>query len=119
MQDQSDLLEGQVAHLEVQVEPVADPRLKIEWLHDGHPIGHTSRMKVIHEFGFVVLELSPAEPQDCGTWTCVATNNFGKAEISCNIGVSHKSLGKLLLCNNNFCDIVLYHFVFSYTLYYR
>lgn len=77
-----------MAHLEVQVEPVGDPRLKIEWLHDGKPIAHSSRMKNIHDFGFVVLELSPVEPQDTGTWTCRATNARGEAEVSCKIAVS-------------------------------
>uniref|UniRef100_A0A183TXY2 Immunoglobulin I-set domain protein n=1 Tax=Toxocara canis TaxID=6265 RepID=A0A183TXY2_TOXCA len=68
LQSLPDLIEGQVAHLEAQVEPVADPRLKIEWFHNGKPVGHTARMKNIHDFGFVVMELSPAEPQDSGTW---------------------------------------------------
>lgn len=64
------LVEGSVVHLDAQVEPVADPRLRIEWFHNGNPIRNTSRMKAIHDFGFVVLELTPAEPQDTGTWTC-------------------------------------------------
>lgn len=79
---QGELKEGQMAHFEVQVTPVADPRLRIEWFHNGHPVGHTARMKTIHDFGFVVLELSPAEPQDCGVWTCKATNDHGSDEVS-------------------------------------
>lgn len=69
------------------MEPVADPNLKIEWFHDGKPVKHTARMKAIHDFGFVVLELTPAEPQDTGTWTCRATNKSGQAETSCDLKV--------------------------------
>uniref|UniRef100_A0A8R1HM90 Ig-like domain-containing protein n=1 Tax=Caenorhabditis japonica TaxID=281687 RepID=A0A8R1HM90_CAEJA len=82
-----ELQEGQQAHLECQVTPVADPHLKIEWLHNGQPVKHTNRMKVIHDFGFVVLQLSPAEPQDSGTWTCRATNQHGSDEVSTDIKV--------------------------------
>uniref|UniRef100_F1KPJ7 Titin n=1 Tax=Ascaris suum TaxID=6253 RepID=F1KPJ7_ASCSU len=91
LQSLPELIEGQVAHLEAQVEPVADPHLKIEWFHNGKPVGHTSRMKNIHDFGFVVMELSPAEPQDSGTWMCKATNQHGHAETSCDIQVKGMS----------------------------
>ncbi|VDO67652.1 unnamed protein product [Heligmosomoides polygyrus] len=82
-----ELLEGQLAHLEAQVTPVADPTLKIEWFHDGNPVKHSNRMKMIHDFGFVVLELSPSEPQDTGKWTCRATNRNGSDEVSCDLKV--------------------------------
>ncbi|ETN87097.1 hypothetical protein NECAME_01255 [Necator americanus] len=82
-----ELLEGQMAHLEAQISPVADPNLKIEWFHDGNPVKHSNRMKMIHDFGFVVLEMSPAEPQDTGKWTCRATNKKGSDEVSCDIKV--------------------------------
>uniref|UniRef100_A0A0N5ALN5 Immunoglobulin I-set domain protein n=1 Tax=Syphacia muris TaxID=451379 RepID=A0A0N5ALN5_9BILA len=91
LQDCLDLVEGQVAHFEVQVNPVGDPKLGIEWLHNGKPIAHSSRMKNIHDFGFVVLELSPVEPQDSGTWTCRAFNEHGEAEVSCDIAVKGMS----------------------------
>ncbi|KAK6035804.1 immunoglobulin I-set domain protein, partial [Cooperia oncophora] len=80
-----ELLEGQMAHLEAQVTPVLDPTLKIEWFHDGKPMTHSNRMKMIHDFGFVVLELSPSEPQDTGKWTCRATNKNGTDEVSCDL----------------------------------
>lgn len=77
-----------MVHLEAQIEPVGDPDLKIEWFHNGQPVGHTSRMKAIHDFGFVVLELTPAEPQDSGNWVCRARNKKGQVEISCDVQVS-------------------------------
>uniref|UniRef100_A0A7I4YU80 Ig-like domain-containing protein n=1 Tax=Haemonchus contortus TaxID=6289 RepID=A0A7I4YU80_HAECO len=82
-----ELLEGQMAHLEAQITPVADPNLKIEWFHDGKPMKHSNRMKMIHDFGFVVLELTPSEPQDTGKWTCRATNKKGSDEVSCDVKV--------------------------------
>ncbi|VDN34592.1 unnamed protein product, partial [Gongylonema pulchrum] len=91
LQSLTDLSEGQLAHLDARIEPVGDPNLKIEWFHNGHPVGHTSRMKSIHDFGFVVLELTPAEPQDSGTWMCRATNKNGQAESTCEIQVKGTS----------------------------
>ncbi|CAG9532190.1 unnamed protein product [Cercopithifilaria johnstoni] len=87
LQSLTNLSEGQLAHLEAQVEPVGDPKLKIEWFHNGQPVGHTARMKTIHDFGFVVLELIPSEPQDSGKWVCRASNEKGQAETSCDMQV--------------------------------
>nr|CDQ05422.1 BMA-KETN-1, isoform j [Brugia malayi] len=87
LQSLTNLSEGQLAHLEARVEPVGDPNLKIEWFHNEHPVGHTARMKTIHDFGFVVLELIPAEPQDSGKWVCRASNRKGQAETSCDMQV--------------------------------
>lgn len=86
-----ELLEGQPAHLEAQVQPVADPRLKIEWFHNGNPCNHSNRQKMIHDFGFVVLDISPAEPQDTGKWTCRATNDYGSDEVECELKVVGQS----------------------------
>lgn len=71
--------------------PVADPRLKIEWFLNGNPVKHSNRMKMIHDFGFVVLELNPSEPQDTGKWTCKATNDFGSDTVDCEIKVVGQS----------------------------
>lgn len=72
------------------MEPVGDPNLSIEWFHNGQPVGHTARMKTIHDFGFVVLELIPVEPQDSGNWVCRASNKKGQAETSCDMEVNLK-----------------------------
>nr|CAD2187171.1 unnamed protein product [Meloidogyne enterolobii] len=81
------LSEGSLAHLDAKLEPIDDPNLIIEWFHNGDLVRNTARMKTIHDFGFVVLELFPAEPQDNGTWLCRATNAQGQAEIQCEIEV--------------------------------
>lgn len=81
------LREGALIHLDVPLEPVNDPKLKVEWFHNGEPVRDSNRMKTINDFGFVVLELLPAEPQDSGTWTCRATNENGQDEVSVDIDV--------------------------------
>ncbi|KAF8383875.1 ketn-1 [Pristionchus pacificus] len=91
IQSPPELLEGQIAHLEAQIEPVADPRLKVEWLKDGFPMPNSARMKMTTDFGFVVLDLCPAEPQDTGKWTCRISNQNGQAESECEIKVVGQS----------------------------
>lgn len=81
------LREGALLHVDAQLQPVADPTLVVEWFHNGEPVRETARMKTIHDFGYVVLELCPAEPQDTGTWVCRARNNYGQAETTCQIEV--------------------------------
>ncbi|CDW54858.1 DUF1136 and I-set and Ig 2 domain containing prot ein [Trichuris trichiura] len=87
--------EGQVAHFEFKLEPFDDPSIQVEWFRDGHPISHSSRMKTLHDFGFVVLEIAPAEPHDAGTYVCKATSKSGQdnAEVELKVqsmkGVSY------------------------------
>jgi titin len=82
------LREGALLHVDAQLEPVADPTLRVEWFHNGEPVRNTNRMKAIHDFGCVALELCPVEPQDNGTWLCRATNAQGQAETQCEIEAS-------------------------------
>lgn len=42
LEDMPNLIEGQLAHFECQLEPANDPGLKIEWLHNGQPIAHSN-----------------------------------------------------------------------------
>uniref|UniRef100_A0A914H0K8 Ig-like domain-containing protein n=1 Tax=Globodera rostochiensis TaxID=31243 RepID=A0A914H0K8_GLORO len=81
------LREGALIHLDAKLEPTDDTNLRVEWYHNGELVLNTNRMKTIHDFGFVVLELCPAEPQDNGTWLCRAINNQGQAETQCQIEV--------------------------------
>ncbi|KAL3105626.1 hypothetical protein niasHT_021729 [Heterodera trifolii] len=85
------LREGALIHLDAKLEPTDDPNLSVEWYHNGTLVLSTNRMKTIHDFGFVVLELCPAEPQDNGTWLCRATNAQGQAETQCEIEVVGES----------------------------
>ena len=43
-------------------------------------IGH--RIRTVHAFGMVVLEILGTKIEDSGTYTCRATNKWGRDEIS-------------------------------------
>lgn len=99
----------------MQVEPVRDPTLAVEWLHNGEPITHSNRIRTMFDFGFVVLELQPVQPQvgkniwnkgkcslityfrndpfllqfqDSGVWECRARNQDGEAITKCELRIS-------------------------------
>uniref|UniRef100_A0A913I9R6 Ig-like domain-containing protein n=1 Tax=Strongyloides stercoralis TaxID=6248 RepID=A0A913I9R6_STRER len=88
---QDTLKEGDSLLLETNVTPVADPNLQIEWFHNGIPIRNTARMRCLNDFGHVILNITPAEPQDNGVWLCKARNRYGEAEISTEINVEGDS----------------------------
>ena len=48
--------EAEAAHFECQLEPIGDPTLRIEWLHNGQPLPYSSRIQMSHDFGFVALD---------------------------------------------------------------
>lgn len=79
------LREGMHAHFEAKIEPITDPNLRIEWLKDGQPIQMGSRFRLIHDFGYVALDISDLIEEDSGVYTCVATNLMGKDEITANL----------------------------------
>ncbi|KAK6058391.1 immunoglobulin I-set domain protein [Cooperia oncophora] len=72
------------------VQPINDPSLEgsalkiltIEWFCDGRPLMFGSRIRTIHDFGYVGLEFLHIHPEDTGTYVCRATNNAGQAETS-------------------------------------
>jgi titin len=53
------------------------------------PQGH--RFRTTYDFGFVALDILYAYPEDCGTYTCRATNQIGEASTSCALTVQGKS----------------------------
>ncbi len=74
-----DLAEGAAAHFDCRVEPVGDPSMRIEWFHNGRPLGSGSRIRMIDDFGFVVLDIDWTFPRDAGEYVCRATNRWGNA----------------------------------------
>ena len=54
--------------------------------------GH--RIRTVHAFGMVVLEILGTKIEDSGTYTCRATNKWGKAEISVTLECIDKSKGQ-------------------------
>lgn len=44
-------------------------------------------MKTIHDFGYVILEVSGVYQRDAGLYTCKATNKHGEASVSAKLSV--------------------------------
>lgn len=65
-QSNENLIEGQMCHLECQVEPIDDPNLRIEWYHNGHLVTASSRFKNVLEFGYVSFDFVNVYPEDTG-----------------------------------------------------
>ncbi|VDP16035.1 unnamed protein product [Soboliphyme baturini] len=74
------LIEGQTLHLECQVEPMGDPKLRIEWLFNDQPLPASHRLRMVHELGYVALEILYVYPEDSGKYTCRAINDNGVCE---------------------------------------
>lgn len=74
-----DLYEGQSAHFEATIIPTDDPALKIQWYHNGQPVVASSRIKMLNDFGWVILDITQVEARDSGEWLCHASNASGEA----------------------------------------
>lgn len=79
--------EGQTAHFEAQVEPIHDPNLRIEFYHNGKPLGSASRFHITFDFGYVSLDITHAVAEDAGEYTVVAINALGQCKSSINLRV--------------------------------
>ncbi|KAF0303160.1 Titin [Amphibalanus amphitrite] len=85
------LREGEHAHLECRLEPVNDPKLKVEWFVNGREIKTGHRFRTTHDFGYVALDILYSYPEDSGTYMCKATNEVGEAVNTCTIKVGGKA----------------------------
>jgi titin len=60
---------------------------QVEWFHNGQPLRHSSRIKTVSDFGFVVLDIAYVQSHDSGEYICKASNKFGedftKATLRC------------------------------------
>lgn len=92
------LKDGQSAHFECTLTPVNDPDLKVEWYHNGKPMRHSTRIKPVSDFGYVLLDIAYVQSHDSGEYVCRAYNKWGedftRAVIECEgkSGVFYDSL---------------------------
>ena len=84
------MAEGQIAHFEAQIEPIHDPELKIEFLHNGKPIKQGSRFHTLCDFGYVALDIGQLVAEDSGEYTCRVYNKLGEATSFTTLSVSAK-----------------------------
>jgi hypothetical protein len=91
------LKDGDSAHFECTLIPVGDPNLKVEWFHNGQPIRHSSRMKSVSDFGFVVMDISYLQSHDSGEYVCRASNRYC-IYIGWWISVEHSSIAIYCIC---------------------
>ncbi|XP_054706308.1 titin-like isoform X2 [Uloborus diversus] len=79
------LKEGDSAHFECHLIPIGDPAMRVEWFHNGVPMRHSSRIKTLSDFGYVVMDISFVHVEDSGEYVCVATNKYGSDTTRCTI----------------------------------
>ena len=82
LKDAVEVHEGQTVHFEGRLLPVSDPKMHIEWFHNGKPLMAASRIRPMYDFGYVALDLLYAYPEDSGTYTVVARNQLGMSKAN-------------------------------------
>lgn len=81
------LVEGDRAHIECQIQPTNDPELIVEILHNGHPLKTGSRFRTLCDFGYVALDIESINPEDAGIYTIKLKNRLGEVVDSIQIEV--------------------------------
>lgn len=84
------IVEGQRAHFEARVEPQSDLTMTIEWYFNGNLIKSANRIQTYHDFGYVALDIASVRDEDAGTYTVVARNASGEAQLSASMLVQSK-----------------------------
>ena len=78
IQNLEGLKDGQSAHYECTLVPVGDPDMKVEWFHNGQPMRHSTRIKPVSDFGYVLLDIAYVQSHDSGEYVCKASNKYGE-----------------------------------------
>lgn len=84
------IVEAQRAHFEARVEPQNDPTMKLDWYFNGKLIQSANRIQTYHDFGYVALDILSVRGEDSGTYTVVARNALGEAQLSASMVVESK-----------------------------
>lgn len=81
------VVEGERAHIECQIQPVNDPDLVVEILHNGQPLKTGSRFRTLCDFGYVALDIESINPEDGGVYMVKVYNRHGEIYDSIKIDV--------------------------------
>jgi hypothetical protein len=103
-----DVPEGGAIHFECRVEPVGDSTMRIDWFHNGRPFATGSRVHMLNDFGFVVLDMDYTYARDSGEYICRATNKWGSATTKATLTCK----GRCILFISVFLQ---WHFFFHHT----
>ncbi|XP_026832432.1 titin isoform X1 [Drosophila erecta] len=90
LQSYDKLHEGQHVLLEAQVEPRADPNLRIEWFKNGVSLTTGSRIRSTFDFGLVTLSVNGLRADDSAIYTCKATNQVGEAVSTSSLKIEDR-----------------------------
>nr|XP_036671085.1 titin isoform X4 [Drosophila suzukii] len=90
LQSYDKLHEGQHVLLEAQVEPRADPNLRIEWFKNGISLTTGSRIRSTFDFGLVTLSINGLRSDDSAIYTCKATNQVGEAVSTSSLKIEDR-----------------------------
>ena len=90
LQGVTSLSEGQSAHFEAQIEPIHDPSLRVEFLHNGKTLGQASRIHTVCDFGYVALDIGQLVSSDGGEYICIAKNSLGECRSSVRLDISDR-----------------------------
>uniref|UniRef100_A0A1I8N5F2 Ig-like domain-containing protein n=2 Tax=Musca domestica TaxID=7370 RepID=A0A1I8N5F2_MUSDO len=90
LQSYDKLSEGQHVLLEAQVEPRADPNLRIEWFKNGISLTTGARIRSTFDFGLVTLSINGLRADDSAIYTCKATNQIGEAVSTCSLKIEDR-----------------------------
>ncbi|KAJ8687530.1 hypothetical protein QAD02_023324, partial [Eretmocerus hayati] len=85
------LKDNQSAHFECTLVPVGDPNMVVEWFHNGQPLRHSSRFKMVCDFGYVVMDIAGVMSHDSGEYVCKAKNKFGEDSTTATLKCFGKS----------------------------
>ena len=90
LQGISTLEEGQSAHFEAKIEPIHDPKLRVEFFHNGKPLQQANRIHTVCDFGYVALDISQLVSSDGGEYVCRAYNALGESKSVINLNIASK-----------------------------
>ena len=83
------VMDGEEVRFQCHV--TGQPKPKITWFHNGHPINHQRELKVMQTpDGKIGLLISEVFPEDAGDYTCVARNSAGEARTVASLVVECK-----------------------------
>ncbi|CAG2063231.1 unnamed protein product, partial [Timema podura] len=80
-----EIIEAGPAHFDCKVEPVGDSSMRIDWFHNGRPFATGSRVHMLNDFGFIVLDMDYVYNRDAGEYVCRATNKWGSASTKATL----------------------------------